>query len=311
MGTWYNVKVSRPPQELTAEQLQSGVDARLEEINRGMSTYLPESEISQFNRFRGEDWFEVSLDTVTVVAAALDASERTNGAFDVTVGPLVNLWSFGPEDQPERVPTDDEIADARAAVGFRRVEARRQPPALRKTLPDAYVDLSGIAKGFAADAVAELLQQRGATRFMVEIGGEVRTGGRKDDGTPWRIGIERPASAMRDYDQVVELEHCALATSGDYRNYFERDGRRYSHTIDPRTGCPVEHKLASVSVIATDCMFADAMATALTVMGPDDAYQHAQENDLDVLLIIRGPDGFEEKATDGFMKHLVRKTPER
>jgi len=311
MGTWYNVKVSRPPQGLTAERLQREVDARLEEINLGMSTHLPESEISRFNRFRGEDWFEVSPDTVTVVAAALEVSDRTDGAFDVTVGPLVNLWSFGPEDQQQRIPTDDEIANAKAKVGFRRVEIRRQPSALRKTHPDVYVDLSGIAKGFAVDAIAELFERQGITRFMIEIGGEVRTGGRKHDGTPWRIAIERPVSAMRAFQQIVELEDRALATSGDYRNYFERDGRRYSHTIDPRTGSPVEHTLASVSIIAADCMFADAMATALSVMGPEGAFQCAQENELDVLLIVRESDGFVENATDGFMKHVARKTPER
>jgi thiamine biosynthesis lipoprotein len=183
---------------------------------------------------------------------------------------------------------------------------------LRKTHPDVHVDLSGIAKGFAVDAIAELVEQQGITRFMIEIGGEVRTGARKQDGAPWRIGIESPVSVMRGPPQeVVELEDLALATSGDYRNYFERDGRRYSHTIDPRKGRPIEHNLASVSIVAPNCMFADAMATALTVMGPDDAFRYARENDLDVLLIIRETDGFVEKVTDGFSKYMARKTPER
>lgn len=311
MGTWYNIKVSGPNQDLTAERLQPQVDARLEEINLAMSTYLPESEISRFNRFRGGEWFEVSPDTMTVVAKALQVSDQTDGAFDVTVGPLVNLWSFGPEDQPERIPTDDEIADAKAKTGFRLIEVRRQPPALRKTLPEVYIDLSGIAKGFAVDAIAELFELQGIERFMIEIGGEVRTSGRKQDGTPWRIGIESPVSVMRGPpQQIVDLENCALATSGDYRNYFEQDGRRYSHTIDPRTGSPIEHRLASVSVISADCMTADAMATALSVMGPDDAYQHAEEHKLDVLLIIRESDGFAEKATDGFERHMAQKAPE-
>ena len=185
MGTVYKIKVSGPPDGLTDVRLQQEVDARLKYINDRMSTYLPESEISRFNRFRGEDWFEVSADTVTVVAGALQVSDGTDGAFDVTVGPLVNLWSFGPENQPKRIPSEDEIADAKAKTGVRLIEVRRQPPALRKTQPEVYVDLSGIAKGFAVDAIAELFEQRGIERFMIEIGGEVRTSGRKQDGTPF------------------------------------------------------------------------------------------------------------------------------
>ena len=306
MGTVYKVKVSGPPDGLTAERLQQEVDARLKYINDRMSTYLPESEISRFNRSKSDEWFEVSPETVAVLGEALEISEKTDGAFDVTVGPLVNLWSFGPEDRHTEIPTDDEIEQAKARVGFRNVEIRPSPPALRKKQPNVYVDLSAIAKGFAVDEVARVLDALGVTRYMVEIGGEVRTRGRKQDGTPWRIGIEKPASTSRVLQHIVELENRSLATSGDYRNFFEKDGRRYSHTIDPRTGRPVEHNLASVSVISDNCTFADAMATALAVMGPDEAFRYATDNDVDVLLIIRGPDGFSEKATKGFGGEVVQ-----
>ena len=306
MGTVYKVKVSGPPDGLTAERLQQEVDARLKYINDRMSTYLPESEISRFNQTQNDDWFEVSPETAAVLGEALEISEKTDGAFDVTVGPLVNLWSFGPEGRIERVPTDEEIEKAKAGVGFRHIGVRSSPPALRKKHPDVYVDLSAIAKGFAVDEVARVLDALGVTRYMVEIGGEVRTRGRKQDGTPWRIGIEKPASTSRVLQHIVELENRSLATSGDYRNFFEKDGRRYSHTIDPRTGRPVEHNLASVSVISDNCTFADAMATALAVMGPDEAFRYATDNDVDVLLIIRGPDGFSEKATKGFGGEVVQ-----
>jgi len=306
MGTVYKVKVSGPPDGLTAERLQQEVDGRLKYINDRMSTYLPESEISRFNRSKSDEWFEVTPETAAVLGEALEISEKTGGAFDVTVGPLVNLWSFGPEGRNERVPTDEVIEEVRASVGFRNVEVRPSPPALRKKQPNVYVDLSAIAKGFAVDEVARVLDAFGVTRYMVEIGGEVRTRGRKQDGTPWRIGIEKPISTSRVLQHVVELEDCALATSGDYRNFFEIDGQRYSHTIDPLTGRPVEHSLASVSVISDNCTFADAMATALAVMGPDKAFRYATDNDIDVLLIIRDPDGFSEKATKGFGGEVVQ-----
>ncbi len=300
MGTVYNIKISGPPDGLTDARLQQEVDARLKYINDRMSTYLPESEISLFNRSQNDDWFEVSPETAAVLGEALQTSEKTDGAFDVTVGPLVNLWSFGPEGRLEEIPTDDEIERTKANIGFRHVEVRFSPPALRKTHPDVYVDLSAIAKGYAVDEVARVLDGLGIVRYMVEIGGEVRTRGRKRDGASWKIGIEKPVSSSRVLQHIVELENRALATSGDYRNFFEKDGRRYSHTIDPRTGRPVEHNLASVSVISDNCTFADAMATALTVMGPDEAFRYATDNDIDVLLIIRVPDGFEVKTTKGF-----------
>lgn len=300
MGTVYRVKVSGPPDGLTDASLQQEVDDRLKYINDRMSTYLPDSEISRFNRSQDDDWFEVSTETASVLGEALEISEKTNGAFDVTVGPLVNLWSFGPEGRHEEIPTDDEIEKIRASVGFRHIEVRSSPPALRKMRPDVYVDLSAIAKGFAVDEVARILDGLGITRYMVEIGGEVRTRGRKRDGTAWKIAIEKPISTVRVYQHIVELEDRSLATSGDYRNFFEKDGQRYSHTIDPRTGRPVEHNLASVSVISDNCTFADAMATALTVMGPDEAFRFADDNDIGVLLILRGPDGFEVKTTKDF-----------
>ena len=204
------------------------------------------------------------------------------------------------------MPTDDQIAAAQADVGWQSLEVRLQPPALRKGKPGVHVDLSAIAKGFAVDEISRLCASHGIADYMVEIGGEVRTRGRKRDGTEWRIGVEAPVAGVRALQTVVEVGDAALATSGDYRNFFEADGRRYSHEIDPRTGRPITHELTSASVLAEDCMRADAWATALMVLGPDDAYQVAVEERLEVLLLIRTPTGLEERTTPGFARRMRR-----
>jgi len=306
MGTQYTVRVSKPAGEVDLAAVKQQIDARLEAINRQMSTYLPNSEISRFNRYEGQDWFAVSAEVVRVVDSALDVSRSTQGAFDVTVGPLVNLWGFGPAGRPGVVPTEEAVAECRRRVGYRLLEVRPDPPALRKDRADVYVDLSAIAKGFAVDEVARLLERRGVRGYMVEIGGEVRTGGRKPDGGLWRIGIERPLAGEREIACVVELDGRSLATSGDYRNFFQQQGRRYSHAIDPRTGRPVEHGLVSVSVLADDCMTADAWATALMVLGPESARPMARQHGLDVLCMIRTPEGLFEQMTPGFATRLRR-----
>lgn len=313
MGTVYNVRAVGSAAGLSVAALQRQVDLRLAAISQEMSTYLPDSEISRFNRYTGDDWFAVSTETALVVAAGLEVSRDTQGAFDVTVGPLVNLWGFGPAGRAGEIPADEAIAECQARVGYTRLQVRQEPPALRKRRADVYIDLSAIAKGFAVDEVAKLLERHAVGSYLVEIGGEVRTRGRKPDGGGWRIGIERPVAAVRELDCVVELDNRSLATSGDYRNFFERQGRRYSHEIDPRTGRPVDHALLSVSVLADDCLTADAWATALLVLGPDAALPAARRRGLDVLCMIRSGDGWVEQATPGFaarIRSLERETPQ-
>lgn len=304
MGTQYHVSVARLPEGIPRAQLQREIDARLETVNDQMSTYRPDSELSRFNQFEGADWFAVSADTAFVVEAALRTSAATGGAFDATVEPLVNLWSFGPDPRERQVPADEELAAALKRVGYEDVEVRMSPPALRKARPDIHLDLSAIAKGFGVDKVAEYLEDVGISGYLVEIGGEMRAAGTKADGTPWRIGIESPVAGRRSIQRIIPLRDVSLATSGDYRNYFEENGRRFSHTIDPRTGRPIEHQLASVSVIADNCMSADAWATALMVLGPKEGYNWAQERGLAVLLIIRDEGGFVEKPTPAFVQRF-------
>jgi FAD:protein FMN transferase len=304
MGTMYSVKLARLPAGIEVDTLHRKVEQRLQQINALMSTYQHDSELSRFNRYQQDDWFEVSAETAKVVAIALEISRLTQGAFDVTVGPLVNLWNFGPDPKRDQMPTAEQVEQARVRVGYQQLEVRLSPPALRKRTPEIYVDLSAIAKGYGADAIAQLLIDRGIADFMVEIGGDVRTGGTRHDGQPWRIGVEKPIGHLRSVQQIVGLSAQSLATSGDYRNVFEYEGQRYSHAIDPTTGYPVRHQLASVSVIHHQCSMADAWATALLVVGPDAALQLAQDHSLDVFLILRTDQGFEERMTDGFSRFL-------
>jgi thiamine biosynthesis lipoprotein len=299
MGTAYTVKV--PPQsEQREHEIKTAIDAALEQLSQQMSTYIPDSEISQFNQSKDSGWMSVSAATAEVVAAAQKVSGISGGAFDVTVGPLVNLWGFGPDQRPPRAPIDDSIAALRERMGYALLEVRLNPPALRKANPELYVDLSGIAKGYGVDVVARTLEEFGIRDYLVEIGGELRAAGRKPSGEPWRIGIERPEPGGRSVQRIIELHDTALATSGDYRNFFEQDGKRYSHTIDPATGRPIEHDLASVTVVHDSTMFADAMATAMMVLGPEAGYQLAEREGLAVLFLVKAEGEFEQKATSRF-----------
>jgi thiamine biosynthesis lipoprotein len=268
-----------------------------------MSTYRLDSEISTFNDSVASEWFDVSHETALVVAEAQRVSALSGGAFDATVGSLVNLWSFGPDDRPQRMPTDEELEAAMRQVGHGSIDVRASPPALKKAHTDVSIDLSGIAKGFGVDQLAAFLDSVGVAAYLVDIGGEMRATGRKSDGSPWRVGIEKPAdtpNAPRQILRTIELHDQALATSGDYRNFFEVAGTRYSHTIDPRTGRPIEFGLASVSVVHPTCMTADALATALMVLGADEGYNFAVEHDLAVLFVVRMGMEFEQRATPAF-----------
>lgn len=309
MGTTYTIRLFELPVALTSQQLQQQVAARLVELNEQMSTYLPDSELSRFNRDGSEDWFGVSSDFAQVVSAALEVSRMSGGAFDVTVGPLVNLWNFGPDLRPRGIPGEHEIEAGLARVGYTHLDVRLDPPAIRKRKGSIQIDLSAIAKGYAVDAVAGLLDERGIERYMVEIGGEVRTRGRKRDGSPWHIGVEEPVAGDRRVHCIVQLVDRALATSGDYRNFFTWEGRTYSHAIDPRTGWPVAHGVASVAVLSDSAMWADAWATALMVMEPEPAWELAQRAGLEVLMLVRTPEGLAERLTTGFSQAISQSTP--
>ena len=299
MGTTYMVKVFG--EISNADDLRIDVDAELRQVNDQMSTYLQSSEISRFNSSQSTDWFSVSADTARVVEVAQEVAEKTDGAFDITVGPIVNAWGFGPEKRTGHPPDASKLKTLQKSVGYEKLSARLDPPAIRKSVASLQIDLSAIAKGHAVDRLVELLAKAGADDVFVEVGGEVRTSGDKK-GEPWKVGIQLPENTMT----VPMIAHAmgrgdgqdeSMATSGDYRNYFEKDGKRYSHTIDPRTNAPIQHKLASVSVVHPSCMVADAWATAINVLGPDDGLEKAKQENLDVLLVTRTSKGYDMKAT--------------
>ncbi len=307
MGTHYNITIVEPEGIRTDQKkLQMIVDTRLETINQQMSTYIENSELSQFNRSLVGEPVSVSEELFDVLMMSLELSWLSNGAFDVTVGPLVDLWGFGAgsaEDDMEKIPSDTAIGAGLSQVGFQHIELNIGSNSVTKTRA-VNIDLSGIAKGYGVDKIRDILISAGFTHFMVEIGGELYMEGNSNRGSPWRIAIEQPDGTFGQVHRAVSITNAAMATSGDYRNYFEKDGVRYSHTINPLTGRPIEHNTASVTVIAESTAYADAVATAINVMGADKGLQLAQQHNLAIYLIVKTADGFEAKYSDAFKPFL-------
>lgn len=301
MGTSYSIKYVGSSG--STRSIQLGVDSLLADLNQTMSTYIDDSELNQFNDHFGDEWIPVSEQLFNVVSRALEISKLSNGAFDVTVGPLVDLWGFGPKNRIEQVPEQSVMDQVRQVVGYQAIELDPEQPAIRKIEPRR-LDLSAIAKGYGSDLVAEYLDNQGISSYLVEIGGEMRLKGQKPDGQLWRVAIETPDTGQRQAFKIIPLTDASIATSGDYRNYFEVDGKRYSHTIDPATGYPISHTLASVSVIADNCRDADAFATAMMVMGVEKSLALAEQQQLAVFLIEKTEQGFVEHSSSKFAAYL-------
>lgn len=304
MGTSYSVRYVTGDDTPSAAKMQAEIDKRLELVNDQMSTYRPGSELSRFNASRVVDKpFPVSAATTEVVLEALRINRVTDGALDVTVGPLVNLWGFGPEGRPDKVPSAAELERRRAWTGIDKLSV--QGNALVKSIPELYVDLSSIAKGYGVDVIAQYLQSQQVKNYMVDIGGEVRTRGHNGEKKPWRIAIERPTAGMEQKAQlVIQPGEMSIATSGDYRNYFEQGGVRYSHTIDPVTGKPIHHHLVSVTVLSPTCMAADGLSTGLNVLGPERGMALANLMGIPVFMIVKTAKGFEERYSEAFKPYL-------
>ncbi len=306
MGTTWSVKLVAPPPALDTSALQQMITASLSKTEKAMSTYLLDSELTQFNLSRSTAWIRTSSEFCSAVAGAQSIAELTDGAFDVTVGPLVNLWGFGPPGSVSKPPDDADIAKMRRRVGHHWLHTDCSVPALRKDLADLYVDLSAYAKGYAVDRVADLLDGLELANYLIEVGGELRMRGRNADGGKWAIAVEKPIRGGRSVQSIVGLTDSALATSGDYRNYFEYRGRRYSHTIDPRTGTPVTHDAASVTVIADTAAYADAMATALLVLGPGRGLDFAERENIAAYFLLRTDGDIEERMTKRFATEVAQ-----
>ena len=301
MGTTYNVKFA-PSTSIDNADLHDQIDQALVRVNALMSTYDPKSELSLLNQHTSSEPYALSKETRLVIKEAIRLAKSTDGALDVTIGPVVNLWGFGPTKRPDVVPDPQVVADTLMKVGIDKVELTDD--AIIKYEPELFIDLSTIAKGYGVDAVSELLEANGLTDYLVEIGGEMRVAGNKLNGKPWAIAIEKPVSNERAWQSVIEVGNNAVATSGDYRNYYEQDGIRYSHLIDPTNGYPIKHNLVSVSVIHPSAMTADGLATALNVMGTDKAKAYAELNDIAVLLIAKQGDEFVEWQSSAFEQRV-------
>ena len=305
MGTTYSVKIPKMPASVDRLAMENDIAAILETVNEQMSTYRPESELSRFNAATSDSWTEVSPATLAVIREALRMSRLSGGAFDPTIGPLVGLWGFGAGSRRQDVPSRHQIEETLGGIGYRKVRTKASPPSIAKSRDDVRVDLSGIAKGFGVDKIAEYLERIGVEYYLVEIGGELRGRGYNQRGGVWRVGIEKPAAAPGTGHRVVHLGGQALATSGDYRIFFERQGARYSHIIDAHNGWPVDHGLASVTVIAPTTMQADALSTALMVLGPEAGSDLARREKIAAFFIAKAGNGYVEIVSPEFVRYLI------
>ncbi len=301
MGTTYNIRLVT---DRSPERLQEKIAARLGAINRSMSTYDPESEISRFNEWVDIDApFEISYDFMQVMIMARELYRLTGGAWDGTVDPLVTLWGFGREGSVIEPPPEEAIESRSALVGFDRIEMLENRR-LKKKIPEVTLDLASVAKGYGVDQISELLEKEGVHNYLVEIGGEIFVSGTQADGKPWRVGINLPLPGAQTHAvyHAFSLETGALATSGNYRLFFEIEGKRYSHIIDPRTGYPANTGVVSASVIADTCTFADGLATALMVMGPEQGIALIESlEDVECMVVILRPNGtLKDHFSSGF-----------
>ena len=300
-GTTWSVRLSSE-REINKERLKESITSRLQAINDIMSTWQPDSELSLFNSHLSGDWYPASQDLGLVIRKAKEIHEASFGAFDPTLGPLIKLWGFSSNHKIKKIPDPVAIEVAKSRIGMESIEVSDDNKRIRKS-KSIIVDLSAIAKGYAVDQIADLLLNSNHENFLVEIGGEIRIKGSKNS-KPWTIGIETPDANSRAIHTKIKVGDIGIATSGDYRNFFEEDGQRYSHIIDPRTGYPVRNKLASVTVLAADSMIADAYATAFMVLGDEQALDIAKQQNLAVYMLVADGDGFKAVYSDNFASYL-------
>ena len=311
MGTTYTIKVVEDSSvdKNSLKTIKAEVDSVLKEVNRQMSTYIPTSEISILNNEKKNKWVTISKDFAYVLSKSIEMGNESGGALDITVGPLVNLWGFGPKEHERIIPPDSEIIKTMELTGLDKIEVQLDPPSAMKKIDEVYCDLSATAKGFGVDKVAEYLHSKGYKNFLVEIGGELNARGLNHKGEKWLVGISTPDHTGR-VEYAIGLNNYAMATSGDYWNYFEENGVRYSHTIDPRTGKPISHKLASVTVLDSTCLMADGLATAINVMGPEKGLEFAKKRNLAIYMIVRKGEGFYIKKSPKFIELYGEKEKE-
>lgn len=305
MGTSYSIKIVLNGIALDKNTVHRNIEKILADINQAMSTYIDDSELSLFNQSRTTDWQVLSADLYRVIEHGNQLSLISNGAFDITVGPLVNLWGFGPAPYTRDTPSDSVIQSIKQHTGYEKLDFDESSHRISKSDPVVTIDLAGIAKGFAIDKIAQYLDEWGVTDYLVEIGGELIGKGTNAKQQAWQIGIEQANPLKRSVQRIVSLDNIAMASSGDYRNYFEKYGIRYSHTINPLTGSPITHTLAAVTVLHSSAMHADALATAFMVSGPEKSLALANDIGVALFMIIKTNSGFEERYNEHFQPYLT------
>ncbi|MGK0298846.1 MAG: thiamine biosynthesis lipoprotein [Gammaproteobacteria bacterium] len=305
MGTVYSVTL---PSEYLEKRvtLEFEINSILEDINQKMSTYIGDSELSIINQSTNTEWITISEELYQVIQSAQAVSEQTNGAFDITIGAIVNLWGFGSTNALQTIPDTNELDNVLQASGHKKIQLNEATLSIKRSNTETKLDLSGIAKGYAVDRIAMYLEQQGIDNYLVEIGGEVKAKGLNSMAQTWRVGIEKPLVTAREIQQVISLNNMAMATSGDYRNFFNHNGIRYSHTIDPTKGWPVIYSDISVTVLNKSSMIADALATAIMVMGPEHGFNYAISHDIPALFIMTKDEQLNEYFTDTFIPYLVK-----
>jgi thiamine biosynthesis lipoprotein len=300
-GSFYQVTLADSLTLGEARAIEEGIEGVLEEVDAAMSIYRDDSELMALNEAPLGEWLTLSQELVDVLAIGQSVAETSHGAFDMTLGNLVNLWSFGSEARPRQIPDDDTLSLRLAEIGADSIEVDREKLRARR-LRDVFVDLGGVAKGYATDRVAGYLDGEGKEDYLVNLGGDLIVRGHRDgESLAWRIGIEAPLDDRREARHIIPLHDISVASSGDYRDYFEEEGQRYSHTLDPRTGRPIRHRLASVSVMHPSNALADAWATALMVLGEERGMALAREQELAILMIVRESEGWSSHVSPAFV----------
>jgi len=306
MGTFWRVSVMNVDKN-RAEELRTKIQTRLDADDQLLSTWKNDSALMRFNHSRSTAPWPVSEAMADIVTESLRVGHKTRGAMDVTVGPLVNLWGFGPDKQPVKTPDQAQIDDARGRTGLQHLSVinRYGQQYLQKDIPELYVDLSTVGEGYAADHLAALMAEEGIPRYLISVGGALASRGMNASGQPWRVAIQKPTDEQNAVQAIVDINGHGISTSGSYRNYYELDGKRISHVIDPETGRPITHSLVSVTVIASTALEADAWDTGLMVLGPEKAKEIVRQENLAVYMITREGDGFKTWMSPQFKSYLV------
>ncbi|MHA6234123.1 FAD:protein FMN transferase [Pseudomonas fluorescens group sp. PF-69] len=305
MGSTYSIKYVRHASLPAAADVRVEVEKILADIDRQLSTYRSDSDIERFNDLPANRCQKMPASILKLIRVGEQLSEQSEGSYDLTVEPLLNLWGFGPQGREEKVPAEQALAQARQRVGYQHL--RIEGDQLCKDAA-VEVDFNSIAAGYAVDTIAARLEALGIHDYLAEATGELKAAGKKLDGSPWRIALEEPRDDQQVAERIVAVDGFGLSTSGDYRNYFEQDGRRYSHTFDARSGAPVSHSLASVTVIHPSALMADGLSTLLLILGPERGWDYAEKHDIGAFFVIRADTGFVTRTSHAFERVTGGKT---